>query len=152
MDEAMTVKVTCRHNIDAPMSDAWVVLGDFGSILQWVVGGSEATIHLTGSGPGMLRDLDLPSVGKVQHRLDVLDQGGHRIVYSLTAGRPLGMIEYSVSAQLLDRPGGGCILEWLGEFTPEPDASAEQMAEGLESAYEDLSKRFNELLGNPGPA
>ena len=151
----MTVKVTCRHSIDAPMSDAWVVLGDFGSILQWVVGGSEATIQLTGSGPGMLRDLDLPSVGKVQHRLDVLDQGGHRIVYSLTAGRPLGMIEYSVSAQLLDRPGGGCTLEWLGEFTPEPDAtaaSAAQMAEGLKSAYEDLSKRFNELLGNPGPA
>lgn len=142
----MTIEVTYRHVLDASITHAWVLLGDFGSILQWVVGGSEATIRLTGSGPGMLRDLDLPSVGKVQHHLDVLDEAEHRIAYSLTAGRPLGMVEYSVSAQLFERPGGGCVLEWLGEFTPEADASVEQMADGLRSAYRDLSERLNELL------
>jgi hypothetical protein len=143
----MTTRVGYIHTLDATLSDAWDVVGDFGSLLRWVSGGSEGSITLTGSGPGMLRDLVLPSVGNVQHRLDLLDVEAHQITYSLTSGKPLGMVDYSVSLQLLrETEGERCTLQWAGEFTAEPDAPLIEIAAGLESAYRGMSERLQELL------
>jgi len=94
----------------------------------------------------MLRDLVLPSVGHVQHRLDVQDDRSHRITYTLTSGKPLGMVEYSVSARLYELDADGCSIEWSGEFTAEPGAALNDMAAGLENAYRDMSTRLDELL------
>ena len=142
--------VAYRHVLDVPLADVWAVVGDFGSLLSWVRGGSEGSISLTGDGVGMLRDLVLPSVGNVQHRLDELDEQTHRLTYSLTSGKPLGMAAYSVSLQLLpdaetdavDR----CVLDWLGEFTPESGAVLDDVAAGLEDAYRMMSELLGELL------
>ena len=140
------MRVSYSQNLDAPLADAWAVVRDFGSLLKWVRGGSEGSIRLTGDGVGMLRDLVLPAVGSVQHRLDELDDDAHRITYSLTAGKPLGMAEYSVSATLIERNGPGCTIEWAGEFNAEPGAALDEMAAGLENAYEGMSTLLNELL------
>jgi GNAT superfamily N-acetyltransferase len=143
-------QVNYRQTINAPLDDTWAVVGDFGSLLDWVRGGNEGSIELSGSGPGMLRDLVLPAVGHVQHRLDVLDDEAHRITYSLTSGKPLGMVEYSVTARLI--PGGEgtdedcCTIEWAGEFVAAPDAELEGVADGLEDAYRGMSQLLDELL------
>jgi hypothetical protein len=146
----MTVRVEYSHALDAPLADAWAVVGDFGSLLSWLRGGSEGSISLSGDGPGMLRDLVLPSVGHVQHRLDVLDDEAHRITYSLTLGKPLGMADYSVSLQLLADEGGHederCAMQWAGEFTAAPDADLDDIAAGLEDAYRAMSEQLGELL------
>ncbi|MDH3644048.1 MAG: SRPBCC family protein [Gammaproteobacteria bacterium] len=142
----MSVEATYRHKLDAPLADAWSVVGDFGSLLKWVSGGEEGKISLTGDGPGMLRDFILPAVGAVQHRLDVLDDQQHQLTYSLTSGKPLGMVEYSVSIRLTEAGGDACTMNWSGEFTAEPDAAVEGMAQALKDAYRSMSELLNELL------
>lgn len=142
----MSVEVAYRHKLDAPLADAWTVVGDFGSLLKWVRGGEEGSISLSGDGPGMLRDFVLPAVGAVQHRLDVLDDQDHQLTYSLTSGKPLGMVEYSVSIRLTEAGNHACGMDWSGEFTAEPDAAVEDMAQGLKDAYRSMSELLNELL------
>ena len=143
----MTTRVAYTHPLDATLADAWAVVGDFGSLLRWVSGGSEGSITLTGSGPGMVRDLVLPSVGNVQHRLDLLDDDAHQITYSLTSGKPLGMVNYSVSLQLVSEiQAERCTLQWAGEFTAEPDARLVEIAAGLENAYRGMSEQLQDLL------
>lgn len=146
----MTVTVQHEQTINAPLADVWAVVSDFGSILSWVVGGDEGSITLTGTGVGMLRDLVLPSVGAVQHRLDALDEEKHLITYSLTAGHPLGMESYSVTARLIEAGGERCTVEWVGVFAPEEGAAQEQMAENLKGAYANLSERLDALLAPAG--
>lgn len=142
----MSVEVTYRHKLDATLADAWAVVGDFGSLLGWVSGGEEGTISLTGDGPGMLRDFVLPAVGAVQHRLDVLDDQKHQLTYSLTSGKPLGMVDYSVSIRLTEAGNDACTMDWSGEFAAEPDAAVEGMAQALKDAYRSMSELLNELL------
>ena len=140
------VNVHYTQELNAAAESAWELLGDFGSLLRWVAGGDNASISLTGDGLGMLRDLALPSVGSVQHRLEALDADNYLITYRLTAGQPLGMAEYIVSARLQPIGDMRCTLIWDGEFVPEHSASAASMAAGLERAYADMSTRLDQLL------
>ncbi len=142
----MTITVHYEQKIGAPLAEAWAVVSDFGSLLSWVAGGDAGSITLTGSGVGMLRDLVLPAVGAVQHRLDALDEERHLITYSLTAGRPLGMESYSVTARLIEAGDGNCIIDWVGEFTPEEGAPRDKMAENLKGAYRGMSDGLERLL------
>lgn len=141
----MTVRVEYEQKIGVPLAEVWAEVSDFGSILRWVKGGDQGTISLSGSGVGTLRDLVLPPVGAVQHRLDELDDEKHQITYSLTAGQPLGMEAYSVTLRLIDA-GGGCTLEWVGTVTPAQGADADQMAGGLKAAYQGMSDGLEGLL------
>jgi hypothetical protein len=142
----MSYHATYTHNLDVSVDDAWVVLGDFGSLLSWVVGGDVGWIKLSGEGIGMLRDFYLPSVGEVQHRLDELDHEKHRLTYSLTGGKPLGMDSYAVTATLTATGNISCTVTWDGALVPEEGADGEAMAGNLAAAYEDLSVRLNARL------
>jgi hypothetical protein len=134
-----------RHAMAAAPLSVWRMLADFGSLLSWVAGGDEGSIELSGEGVGMTRDLWLPSVGRVQHRLDALDESNRVLTYSLTEGRPLGMQRYSVTLGV-EEAGSGCTLAWQGTFVPEPGADADAMAENLQRAYADMSRRLDAML------
>lgn len=138
-------RVGYRHAMDAVPGSVWRTLADFGSLLSWVAGGDEGRIELSGEGIGMTRDLWLPSVGRVQHRLDVLDEAGRCLTYSLAEGRPLGMRSYSVTVSV-EAAGSGCTLAWQAAFVPEPGADSDAMAENLRRAYVDMSRRLDVLL------
>lgn len=137
-----SVEVRYRHVVDAPIEPAWKSLRDFGSLLHWVAGGEQGWIRISGEGVGALRDFKLPSVGEVQHRLDLLDDDAKRIVYTLTRGTPLGMLRYSVSIKLFER-GELSNMEWVGKFEPEAGADSDEMAKRLAGAYQDMSERFS---------
>jgi hypothetical protein len=143
-EHAMSRIVEYRHEVNVSLERVWSLVGDFGSILGWVVGGDEGSIELTGEGIGMTRDLTLPSVGQVQHRLDLLDPQAHRLTYSLTKGQPLGMKSYAVTVSL-SGTNDSCTLDWLGEFEPEQGADVEEMANNLANAYKDLSIRLGSI-------
>ncbi len=136
------VKVRYRHVVNAPIEPAWKTLRDFGSLLHWVAGGDRGWLRISGEGVGALRDFKLPSVGEVQHRLDLLDDDAKQIVYTLTRGTPLGMLRYSVSIKLFER-GELTGMEWVGEFEPEAGANSDEMSKRLASAYQDMSERFS---------
>ena len=90
----MNHSVSYSRTIEADLETSWSVLRDFGSLIHWVKGGDVGSITVSGDGIGMTRDLNLPSVGKVQHCLEEMDEANHLIAYSLTRGQPLGMREY----------------------------------------------------------
>lgn len=137
--------VEYRQRIEVPLELVWSIVSDFGSLLRWLPGNEEGSLTLHGEGIGMTRDLDLPTVGKVQHRLDALDAKTHSLTYSLTQGRPLGMASYSVTLSLAGDEEH-CVLRWHGEFDPEPGADGDQMAENLAGAYENMSVGLEQLL------
>ena len=138
-------QVDYSQRIEAPRELAWSVVSDFGSLLRWLPGEEESSIELNGDGIGMTRDLTLSTVGQVQHRLDELDHVKHRLTYTLTRGKPLGMQRYSVTLTLAGDEEH-CILHWTGEFEPEAGADVDAMAENLAAAYANMSMGLDTLL------
>ena len=76
----MKHSVSYSKTLAADLQASWSVLRDFGSIIHWVRGGEDGSISISGTGIGMTRDLNLPSVGDVQHRLEELDESNRLIV------------------------------------------------------------------------
>mgnify|MGYP001208190142 FL=1 len=139
--------VEYRQRIDVPLELVWTTVADFGSLLRWLPGNEDGTLTLNGEGIGMTRDLNLPTVGEVQHRLDALDPERHLLTYTLTRGRPLGMAAYSVTLSLAS-DHEQCNLHWQGEFDPQGGADADTMAKNLAGAYQNMSEGLESLLGN----
>jgi len=144
----MPTQVDYKQTLGASVDKAWLVLGDFGSLLSWVKGGDVGTLSLSGDGIGMVRDFTLPSVGTVQHRLDALDQDRHLLTYSLTSGRPLGMATYAVTIQLAPLDEGRCSIIWTGHFDAEHGIPVEDMATNLQDAYRGMSERLDSFLNS----
>jgi hypothetical protein len=138
--------VSYSRTIEADLETSWSVLREFGSIIYWVKGGDVGSITVSGYGVGMTRDLNLPSVGKVQHRLETLDEAHHLIAYSLTKGQPLGMKDYVVSISLR-ASADGCDMIWEGEFDAAPEVDADELASNLKLAYEGMTELFDQFAG-----
>ena len=143
----MKIEVSFEKTLKVSSDAAWQVLRDFGSIIHWVPGGDVGSIKLNGAGVGMTRDLELPSVYKVQHRLDELDESHHRIHYTLTQGQPIGMQEYSVFV-FLENTEAGCVMHWKGKFLPADDTDPQLTTSNLHSAYENMTELFETFVGN----
>lgn len=132
-----------------PADKVWALVSDFGSILDWLPSGNEnSTIALTGEGVGMLRDLDMPSVGKVQHRLVQLDHNTKSTAYSLTKGQPLGMVDYQVRVTITEGGEDACRIGFDGEFEADPTADITQMAKNLEGAYVGMAEGIEAFLNS----
>ncbi|MBT3624968.1 MAG: SRPBCC family protein [Gammaproteobacteria bacterium] len=143
----MNHSVSYSRTIEAGLETSWSALRDFGSLIHWVKGGDVGSITVSGDGVGMTRDLNLPSVGKVQHCLEEMDEANHLIAYSLTRGQPLGMQEYVVSISLR-ASADGCDMKWEGEFDAAPEVNAEELASNLKHAYEGMTELFERFVGN----
>jgi hypothetical protein len=139
--------VSYSRTIEADLETSWSVLRDFGSLIHWVKGGDVGSLIISGDGVGMTRDLNLPSVGKVQHRLEALDEANHLIAYSLTKGQPLGMKDYVVSISLR-ASADGCDMTWEGEFDAAPEVNADELASNLKLAYEGMTELFDQFAGS----
>ena len=137
--------VNTSQRLDVSLDRVWEVVADFGSLLSWLPGNESGTLELHGEGIGMTRDLNLPTVGAVQHRLDALDHDTHSLTYSLTKGRPLGMAAYSVTLSLTG-DDAHCELHWRGEFEPEAGANVEEMGANLAGAYDNMANGLASLL------
>ena len=137
--------VNYSKTLGVDLQAAWSVLRDFGSIIHWVTEGDAGSISTSGSGIGMTRDLTLPSVGDVQHRLDALDETNHLITYSLSKGQPIGMKDYCVSISL-DRSSDSCDIKWEGVFDAVAGADAEDVALRLKAAFETMTLLFERYV------
>ena len=109
-------------------------------------GSDVGSITVSGDGVGMTRNLNLPSIGKVQHRLEALDEANHLIAYSLIKGQPHGMKDYVVSISLCPALDG-CRMIWEGKFDAAPEVNAEELAPNLKEAYEFMTELFERFVG-----
>ncbi len=115
--------------------DAWVVLSDFGSILNWLQGNEGATIKLEGEGVGMVRELDLPNLGIARHRLDINDDATMTSGYSLLTGHPLGMSRYAVKVSLTEAGDSACLMAFDGDYDAQPGFKDVDIEDYLKVAY-----------------
>ena len=131
--------VTVQQDIDVPAKQAWAVLADFGGFLNWA-GGGEGTIKVEGSGVGMVRHMDLPGLGKLGERLDVLDHDNMILGYSLVYGDATGMTEYSAQVRLEEKGPETTKILWLGEYRAAEGVDPAAGVMTLDAAYKGMSQ------------
>ncbi|MEN3976539.1 SRPBCC family protein [Emcibacter sp. SYSU 3D8] len=132
--------VNVEQDLPVPADKVWKVLADFAGFLEWTGTDPARTIEITGGpGVGMTRHLTLPGIGTMAERLDTLDHGTRTQVYTLVAGKPIGMGQYRATVVVSDRPGG-CRLNWTGVFEAAPGADEAEVAKLLEGSYTGMSQ------------
>lgn len=133
--------VTYQQDLDLSADAVWDVLKDFGSLLKWT--GGEGTIDVEGEGVGMMRTLNIPALGLIQERVEILDPETKTLSYRLIGGQPLGMASYLALVQLIDGGNGGdgaCRIAWHGEFEAAEGMDGAEIAANLEGSYVGMSK------------
>lgn len=130
--------VSVDRIVDFPPDKIWSVLSDFGGFRDWALGG-QGTIDIEGHGPGMIRFLDVPGMGKIAERLEKADNAAHHLVYSLHQGNPLGMARYTANVRLSSAGDGKCEIHWNGEFDAVEDAIPADVATNLEGSYHGMT-------------
>jgi hypothetical protein len=122
------IEIECRRDIDLPAETVWEEVRHFDRVLEWVPRGAESTITVTGAGIGAVRDIHLATQGYVQHRLVAFDDVQRSFSYELTAGKPIGMQEYTVVATVTPIDAQHCTIRWAGRMTA--DASLDELEIG----------------------
>ena len=118
---------------------AWQVLADFGNFLAWATGGV-GSATLEGEGPGMIRHLDIPGLGPVSERLDVLDPASRTLSYTLVSQGMGGMARYSATVQVISDGHEPCRLRWRGEFEPQPGTDCNEVRNFLADSYSTMTQ------------
>ena len=113
---------------------AWRVLADFGNFLPWATGGA-GTATLEGEGLGMIRHLDIPGLGQVSERLDVLNTADRILGYAMVSETMAGMTNYSASVQVVSLGEQQCLLRWRGSFEPLAGLDGEGVKNSLAASY-----------------
>lgn len=128
---------------------AWRVLADFGNFLPWATGGA-GTARLEGEGLGMIRHLDIPELGLVSERLDLLDDASRTLGYSLVSQNIAGMARYSATVQVIANGAGQCSLRWCGDFEPLPGIEGEEVGSSLAGSYAMMSESLEAFVNAQG--
>lgn len=127
---------------------AWEVLADFGNFLAWATGGAGVE-RLEGEGVGMIRHLDIPGLGLVSERLDLLDDASRTLAYSMVSETMAGMARYSATVQVITDGAGQCCLRWRGEFEPLPEIDSEEVGNSLAGSYTLMSQGLEAFVTAP---
>ena len=138
--EGRVVAILEQDNSLACDSDAaWQVLADFGNFLAWATAGV-GSAKLEGEGVGMIRHLDIPGLGLVSERLDMLDPASRSLTYTLVSENVAGMARYSATVQVISDGKEQCRLRWRGEFEPLPGTDSDEVRNSLAGFYSTMSQ------------
>ena len=100
--------------LGASVDEVWKQVGDFGGLVKSL----GAPVEVSGEGIGQLRSIpSASSPEKTVERLEELDEGAKRIVYSIVTTQ-LPVRNYVSTMQLSDAGGGRCRLDWSSTFEP----------------------------------
>ena len=99
----------------------------------------------------MIRDLELSTQGYVQHRLVAFDDKERTFSYTLTAGQPIGMKEYTVVAQVVPIDSGHCTIRWTGNMTADKSLNEHSIGIALETALRNMTTGIIALIKGETP-
>jgi hypothetical protein len=135
------VEIEHQRDIDLSADIVWAEIRHFDRVLQWVPGGdaSTSTITVTGEGVGAVRDIQLATQGYVQHRLIAFDDENRMFCYELTAGKPIGMQDYTVAATVTSIDEGQCRIRWAGKMTADSSLDEAAVGHALEVALGNMT-------------
>ena len=145
------IAVDVRREADLPAGTVWDEMRHFDRVLNWIPGGGESTISVSGEGVGAVRDLQLATQGYVQHRLIAFDNEKRSFSYELTAGMPIGMQSYVVVASVSEIDNTHCIIRWAGKMTADGSLDEAEVARALEVALGNMVTGIVALLKGEKP-
>ena len=133
------IEVQHQRRVDLSADRVWAEMRQFDRVLHWVPGGADSRITVTGSGVGMVRDIELTTMGFVQHRLESCNEAERTFSYSLTGGAPLGMRDYQVTASVSPEGAGHSRIRWVGTMTGDGSLDEVQIGQALEMALTNMT-------------
>lgn len=128
------INIEVVRTADLSADIVWEEMRHFDRVLKWVPGGAESTISVTGEGVGAVRDITLATQGYVQHRMVAFDDALRMFSYELTAGKPIGMQDYTVVATVTPIDAGHCTIRWAGKMTADGSLDEGEVGRALEVA------------------
>jgi hypothetical protein len=133
------IAIEHQRDTDHSADRVWEEMRHFDRVLKWIPRGDESTISITGEGIGMVRDIQLATMGYVQHRLLAFDDEKRMFSYNLTAGKPLGMQEYAVVATVTPIDDAHCTIRWAGKMTADGSLDEAEIGSALELALANMT-------------
>ena len=133
------IDIEHRCDIDLPAQTVWEEMRHFDRVLYWIPRGDESSIRISGEGVGMIRDIELATMGYVQHRLLAFDDKKRMFSYRLTGGKPLGMQDYTVVATVTAVDDDHCIIRWVGRMTGDGSLDEAEIGRALEMALGNMT-------------
>lgn len=118
------------HSADA----VWGLLGDFGN-MSWAPGIQK--LEVEGSGPGMVRRIEMGQGPAIEERLDALDDQRRHLEYSIPGNNPMPVTDYRAWIDVSSRDGG-CRVDW--------HATAEAAGMSDEEAAEVVGGAYNMMI------
>ena len=146
------IDIEHRRDTDLSADAVWDELRHFDRVLNWIPGGDQSTITVQGEGVGAVRGLHLATQGPVGHRLLILDDERRMLSYELTDGKPIGMQDYVVVANVTPTDGGGCTIRWSGRMTADASLDEGEVGRALEVALANMTTGLIARLKGEVPA
>ena len=140
----------CRAT-DLSANKVWAEMRHYDRVLAWIPGGDTSSIKITGKGVGMIRDIELSTQGYAQHRLVAFDDKERTFSYTLTAGQPIGMKEYTVVAKVTPIDSGHCTICWTGNMTSDNSLNEYSIGIALETALGNMTTGIIALIKGETP-
>ncbi len=145
------IEITHERVVDLTAEQVWNEVRHFDRVLNWVPGGAASSIGTTGEGVGMVRDIELSTMGYVQHRLLSYNEQDRSFSYALTAGKPLGMQDYAVVLTVTPIDGRSCRIRWAGEMTADQRLDEVETGKALEMALANMTTGIIAVLKGEPP-
>jgi polyketide cyclase/dehydrase/lipid transport protein len=145
------ISIEHQRLTDLPAERVWDEMRHFDRVLNWVPRGDESTIRITGTGVGMVRDIELATMGYVQHTLLEFDDETRMFSYSLTGGKPLGMQEYAVVATVTPVDENHCTIGWVGKMTADDSLDEIEIGRALEMALGNMTTGIIAVVKGEAP-
>ena len=145
------IEIEHRRDTDLSADAVWNEIRHFDRVLKWIPGGAASTISVKGEGVGAVRDIQLATQGYVQHRLVAFDDENKMFSYELTAGKPIGMQEYTVVATVTPIDDGHCTIRWAGRMTADGSLDEAEVGHALEVALGNMTTGIIAVLKGEQP-
>ena len=145
------IRINVEREVDLSAETIWEEMKHFDRVLRWVPGGDKSTISVKGEGVGAIRDINLITQGYVQHQLIAFDNEKRMFSYKLTAGKPVGMENYTVVASVTPIDKNNCKIQWAGEMESDSRVDENKVGVALEAALGNMVTGTIALLKGEKP-
>lgn len=126
------IEIDVRRTIPAPADAVWSELRSFQGIENWLPMIEHSEVR--GDGAGATRVCTTADGGRLVERLEELDDGDRRLVYTIQEA-PMPLENYRSTMRVRSDGQGASTVTWSATFDA-PDEAAEQLEATMRGVYE----------------